>query len=231
MKKLLALLLVLAMTLSVVACSKSNSEPADAENKTEQSAKEDKAENTPADDESEPSEENEEAHAEGENKQPEAEQPEKAPEKAPDTSKEPEKAPEKEPEKAPDTVGTKLLAEFKSKAGSNSAYDIANSIANGGSLPFMAGAMEVEPGLLSGFDNYEVKGFKSGATFGPMMGSIAFIGYIFELEDGVSASDFISNLKSNANLRWNICVEAEEMVTGSSGNKVFFVMCPKSFEE
>ena len=95
----------------------------------------------------------------------------------------------------------------------------------------MAGAMEVEPGLLSGFDNYEVTGFKSGATFGPMIGSIAFIGYVFELEDGVSASDFIANLRSNANLRWNICVEAEEMVTGSSGNKVFFVMCPKEFDE
>ena len=80
-------------------------------------------------------------------------------------------------------------------------------------------------------DNAEITGFKNGATFGPMIGSIPFIGYVFELEDGVSASDFIANLKKNANLRWNICVEAEEMVAGSSGNKVFFVMCPKAFEE
>jgi len=95
----------------------------------------------------------------------------------------------------------------------------------------MAGAMEVEPGLLSGFDNAEITGFKSGAVFQPMIGSIAFIGYVFELEDGVSASDFIATLKKNANLRWNICVEAEEMVAGSSQNKVFFVMSPKHFEE
>ena len=107
----------------------------------------------------------------------------------------------------------------------------AEKLVEKGNLPFMAGAMEVEPGLLSGFDNAEITGFKSGAQFGPMMGSIAFIGYVFELEDGVSATDFIANLKKNANLRWNICVEAEEMVAGSSGNKVFFVMCPKTFQE
>ena len=95
----------------------------------------------------------------------------------------------------------------------------------------MAGAMEVEEGVLSGFDNYEVKGFKSGAVFMPMIGSIPFIGYVFELADGVSASDFVSNLKANANLRWNICVTADEMVTATSGNKVFFVMCPEQFEE
>jgi len=68
-------------------------------------------------------------------------------------------------------------------------------------------------------------------VFQPMIGSIAFIGYVFELEDGVSASDFAANLKQNANMRWNICVEAEETVTSVAGNKVFFVMCPKQFEE
>jgi len=65
----------------------------------------------------------------------------------------------------------------------------------------------------------------------PMMGSIAFVGYVFELEDGADVSAFINNLRSSANMRWNICVEAEEMVTGSVGNKVFFVMCPKTLEE
>ena len=97
-------------------------------------------------------------------------------------------------------------------------------------IQFMGGATPIEPGLLSGFDNTEIKGFKEGVMFAPMMSSIAFVGYVFTLEDGVSASDFIASLKKNANLRWNICVEAEEMVTGSVGNKVFFVMSPKSFE-
>ena len=54
-----------------------------------------------------------------------------------------------------------------------------------------------------------------------MIGSIPFVGYVFVLEDGTDKTEFISNLKENANLRWNICVEAEEMVTGVAGNKVF----------
>ena len=91
--------------------------------------------------------------------------------------------------------------------------------------------MEVEPGLLQGFDNAEIKGFKEGAVFMPMIGTIPFIGYVFTLEDGTDASSFISKLKSNANLRWNICTTADEMVAGSVGNKVFFVMCPTEFAE
>ena len=216
MKKILALILAVALAMSVVACSKSEPENKDEKPKAEQVQE---VETTPEEVEDEPAEE----PAEGKTEKP-AEKPAESP-------KEPEKAPEKEPEKAPDTVGTKLLAQFKSKASSGTPYDIANSFVESGELPFMAGAMEVEPGLLSGFDNYEVKGFKTGATFGPMIGSIAFIGYVFELDGSISASDFIANLKKNANLRWNICVEAEEMVAGSSGNKVFFVMCPKNFEE
>ena len=90
--------------------------------------------------------------------------------------------------------------------------------------------MPVEEGLLSGFDNYEVKGFKEGVMFGPMMGSIAFVGYIFVLEDGADVETFKTNLKENANLRWQICVQAEELVVENEGNIVFFLMCPKTFE-
>ena len=146
----------------------------------------------------------------------------------------PAETPAEKPEEKPaesGTVASMLVSEFNAKAKSGTPVSIAEAIANGGSLPFMAGAMEVEPGLLAGFDNYEVKGFKSGAVFQPMIGSIAFIGYVFEVDDGTSASDFAQNLKKNANKRWNICVEADEMATSVVGNKVFFVMCPKSFEE
>ncbi len=209
MKKLLALLLVLVMSVTVIACGKKDvteeNEPAlNIETQVEEPTGEEKTEGK-TEEETKP-----------EKKEPEKE--EKPAEKPSEPS-------------APLTVGNKLLAEFKAKASSGSALAIAESIATGGSLPFMAGAMEVEPGLLSGFDNAEITGFKSGAVFQPMIGSIAFIGYVFELEDGVSASDFIATLKKNANLRWNICVEAEEMVAGSSQNKVFFVMSPKHFEE
>ena len=130
------------------------------------------------------------------------------------------------------SLGNTLLSLFNSKASSDmSALSIAEALVTSPSISFSGMAMPVEEGLLSGFDNNEIKGFKSGAMFAPMIGSIPFVGYVFELENGADAASFISNLRKSANLRWNICVEAEEMVTGSKGNKVFFVMCPKSLEE
>jgi len=91
--------------------------------------------------------------------------------------------------------------------------------------------MSVEEGYLTGFGNAEIKGFKEGAMFAPMIGTIPFVGYVFTLENADKASDFIAQLKKNANLRWNICTEADEMITGNVGNKVFFVMSPVSFEQ
>jgi len=157
--------------------------------------------------------------------------PEKLPEEKPEQK--PEVTPEKEPEKAPENVslGNTLLADFKTKA--NSGMDvqaIAEGLMANPVIQFSGGAMPVSEGLLSGFGNTEIKGFKSASMFAPMIGSIPFVGYIFELNDGTDVSGFISTLKSNADLRWNICVAADEMVTGSVGNKVFFVMCPTSLE-
>ena len=108
--------------------------------------------------------------------------------------------------------------------------EIANALCMAELAPFMMGAMEVAPGLLTGFDNYEVTDFASGAVFMPMMGSIPFIGYIFQLDDGVDAVNFVNDLSANCNPRWNICVEADETLVGYYGNTVFFLMCPISFE-
>ena len=138
----------------------------------------------------------------------------------------------KQEETTSNSVGNVLLNDFKSKVGSTSSVlELADQLVHNPIIPFMGGAMDVEEGFLSGFDNAEIKGFKSGAVFMPMIGSIPFIGYVFELENEAGVSAFISNLESNANLRWNICVTADEMVSGSVGNKVFFVMAPTSFGE
>ena len=85
-------------------------------------------------------------------------------------------------------------------------------------------------GLLSGFDNYEVTGFSSGAVFMPMMGSIPFVGYIFEVEEGTDKINFVNELTANCNPRWNVCVEADETLVGYYNNFVFFLMCPISIE-
>lgn len=156
--------------------------------------------------------------------------PEVKPEVKPETQQ-PEVNPEPKPEAStPATLGNTLLADFKVKAASMNTLALAEALVTNPVIQFSGGAMPVEPGLLSGFGNTEITGFKEGAVFMPMIGSIAFVGYVFELENAADVSGFISKLRSSADMRWNICVEAEEMVTGSVGTKVFFVMCPTSLE-
>lgn len=128
------------------------------------------------------------------------------------------------------TVGQTLLADFKADS-TGTAQEIADRLITNPVIQFMGGATPVEEGLLSGFDNAEIKGFKEGVMFAPMMSSIAFVGYIFELPEDADVEAFKTTLKDSANLRWNICVEAEELIVENDGNKVFFLMCPKSFEQ
>lgn len=137
-------------------------------------------------------------------------------------------------EEAPTTVGGILAADFKAKVEENaslSAQELADALVTNEIIPFAGAAMPVEQGWLMGFGEAEITGFSEGVMFAPMIGTIPFIGYVFTLEDGTDVEGFVTTLKDNADLRWNICTEAEEMVTETVGNKVFFVMCPSAFEE
>ena len=164
----------------------------------------------------------------------------KKPAKKPNKTEKPSKKPEKNEkpddtetneEQKKETVANTLMSDFKSIAKSQNAESIANQLIANKIIPFMPAVMPVEEGLLNGFGDAEITGFKEGAMFGPMIGTIPFIGYVFELKDETDVNQFISTLKSNADLRWNICTEADEMVVCSVDKKVFFVMCPKYFEE
>lgn len=86
--------------------------------------------------------------------------------------------------------------------------------------------MEVEPGYLSGFEN-EISGFSKGTMFAPMIGTIPFVGYVFETDD---TQKLVDTLIANAKLDWNICTSADEMQHASNEKYVLFVMSPKSFE-
>jgi len=225
MKRLISILLAICIMATFVACGNKTTD-ADVKNQ-ETTKKEDviTEENIEKEDDKVTEDKKEEQKDDKEDKKP-AEKPSEEP------AEKPVEKPVEKPDTTPKTLGNKLLAEFKTKAASGmGTLEIAEALVTNEAISFMGGAMPVEEGLLSGFDNYEVKGFKSGAVFMPMIGSIPFIGYVFELNNASEASAFISNLKANANLRWNICVTADEMVTGSHGNKVFFVMCPTSLEE
>ena len=129
------------------------------------------------------------------------------------------------------SLGQTLLSVFKANSDSMGTQELADKLITNEAILFMGGAMPVEPGLLSGFDNAEITGFKEGTMFAPMMGSIAFVGYVFELEDGADVEAFKQTLKDSANPRWQICVAAEETIVESVGNKVFFLMCPTSLEQ
>ncbi len=134
-----------------------------------------------------------------------------------------------ETEPAPTTVGTKLLADFKTLT-DKTPQEIADALLTNEVIQFMPATMPVEEGFLNGF-NEEIKGFEEGVMFGPAIGTIPFVGYIFTVAEGNDVDAFVKTLEDNANLRWNICTEAEEMICEAEGNTVFFVMCPKSFEE
>lgn len=132
------------------------------------------------------------------------------------------------------SVAHTLLADFHTLAEENadmSAQEIAASIISNEIILFAADTVPVEEGLLTGFGNTEITGFEDGAMFGPIIGSIPFVGYIFEASDEAAADELSALLEENANPRWNVCTEAEETVVETDGNKVFFVMSPISLED
>lgn len=131
-----------------------------------------------------------------------------------------------------ETVAKTLAAEFKALAVTETdAQAIADKLAASSAVSAIGPAtMPVEEGFLTGFDNAEIKGFEEGVMFAPMIGTIPFVGYVFTLADGADADAFVKTLEDNANLRWNICTQADEMVSAVEGNIVFFVMAPASLE-
>ena len=132
------------------------------------------------------------------------------------------------------TAGEILFTAFKEMMEAKpetTAQEAADALITNEIIQFMGGAMPVEPGLLMGFGNAEIKGFEEAVVFMPMMGSIPFIGYVFDMPADADLEAFMTTLKENADMRWQICVEAEEMVVEAIGDKVFFLMCKKNLAE
>lgn len=127
-------------------------------------------------------------------------------------------------------VGEPLVVVFEDNA-DKSVSEIAELILADPSIEFMTASMPVEEGYLTGFDNAEITGFEEGVMFGPAIGTIPFVGYVFKLGDDADAKAFMQTLKDSANLRWNICTEADEVIVENEGDLVLFIMCPQSFED
>ena len=127
------------------------------------------------------------------------------------------------------TVAQTLGRQFESEIETEKDIEkVAKKIAENEILEISVDASQVKSGdYLSGFQK-EIKDFKNAYVIRPMIGTIPFIAYIFEVEN---SSEFAEELKSSADLRWNICTEADEMHVVVRGDYVFFVMSPKNFEQ
>lgn len=127
-----------------------------------------------------------------------------------------------------------LLDHFLAYMGSNSdtsAEGIANHICGIEDFPLDLSAMAVEPGYLAGLDEFTQ--FNDGAAFAPMIGSIPFMGYVFMLDADANAGDVVDTIKAQANLAWNVCTEADVLLTttyqDAERNAVLVLMAPETY--
>jgi len=244
MKKILTLMLILTMAISFASCGSKETSSIDDDTKVTEQEEKNKEEDELVDEDIKDEDVKETDKDSDTKTEPDKEtKPQTAPQTKPqsqpqtESASKPEAVPETKPETKPSedsnkSVGNTLLADFKAKASSaSSALSLAEALVANPIIEFAGAAMSVEEGYLTGFGNAEIKGFKEGAMFAPMIGTIPFVGYVFTLDSAENAAAFTATLKKHADKRWNICTEADEMITGSEGNKVFFVMSPLSFEE
>ena len=124
-------------------------------------------------------------------------------------------------EDSPDTLGQKYVAVFD-KSKETTADAVVSELLSQVETEISLDKVDVEEGYLAGFDN-EISGFSKAVMFTPMIGSIPFVGYVFETDD---TDKLLSTLKENANPAWNICVEADETVYSVKDGLVLFLMCP-----
>ena len=137
------------------------------------------------------------------------------------------------PQVEENTLGATQWAAFQQAITLNqdaTAKELAEALAQSTAELFAGTAEPIEKDAeyFAGFDNYRITGYRAAAVYMPMIGSIPFVGYVFELEDGIDPETFLKNLTENCNPKWNVCVEAEQTVAGAIGNRAFFLMCPRT---
>lgn len=126
------------------------------------------------------------------------------------------------------TLATKLVLTFKETIKEEKDLEkVATKISEDENIKIAVEVSEIEEGYLDGFDN-EITGFKKAYAIRPMISTQPFIAYVFETNN---TKELENTLKENANKRWNICTEAEELEISIVNDYVFIVMSPKSFDE
>lgn len=126
------------------------------------------------------------------------------------------------------TIATVLGDQFESEIKKEKDIEkVAKKLSENKALEISVDVSQIKEGdYISGFQS-EIKDFKNAYVIRPVIGTIPFVAYIFETEN---ADEFAEELKANADLRWNICTEADEMNAVVYENYVFFIMSLKNFE-
>ena len=121
------------------------------------------------------------------------------------------------------------FAEIKKADATKSAEAIVNEILEsklGTAIQFPM-VMPADPEFLSGFKaEAEISGYKSAAILTSGMMGVAFISYVFDLEEGTDVKEFVKNVEKNVDPSWNMCTTAETVTVGAYDNSVFLIMCP-----
>ena len=129
-----------------------------------------------------------------------------------------------------DTWGYALWSAFLASAQANpeaTAFDHVLSILNtdaGKALGGFVETAEVPGGFLWGFAE-EIHGFNNGAVYTASAG-FAFMSYVFVLDEGADVNAFIAELDAKKDMRWMICMPAEQFTVGAYKNIVFCSMAP-----
>lgn len=157
--------------------------------------------------------------------------------KAPETSKAPETTAAPETTEAPkstvalEKIAAALVEKYAEYADLRNSFDdmmkdlpeadrisyeefLASALANVKveDLSFLMGLTEVPAGI------------KEAQQYQPAMMGQAYIGYIFRLNEGTDVEAFKKALTEKADLRWNICTQANTIVCENYGDVVFFSM-------
>ena len=131
-----------------------------------------------------------------------------------------------------DSLGAALWNEFEAYVTAHpeaTVQEISDILAHSSALPYPMSSSAVDPSYLPGFaGEYQPAGYREAYAFGPDTTAVAFQGYIFQVEEGADAQALADALEENADLAWNICMAADQVVVGTVGDLVFFLMCPMS---
>lgn len=132
------------------------------------------------------------------------------------------------------TVQSRLVTGFVSRI--NQPFDnleqVAVDVCSIAETPFEVATMPVpaDAEYFAGFGETTITGYKDCVQFGPMIGTIPFIGYIFELEDESEIMPLRQLLESNYDLRWNICTAAETITFANVDNYLLVAMHTMMFD-